>query len=284
MKRRLTFALYTLSVAAVSMAQTRADVLTCIQKAGADVTSLQPCEGLAAGVEDHRISEAFQQLSLSSANSAETVAREEAEWHKFRSQVCVHEHDVADFGCLQTLGAIQADSIIKKIGSNFKYDPGEVPYQLWGTWIVTREIPTRTITCWDDKQSRALIGEHIDYGPHSLRWREINNQHVLASVSIFDAHSFWSTYSSPSSDGSQVDFAQLGLNAPLVSSVSLRGFQHEEQTDDDAPPGSNVLLKSPQQLIFEVCNVYFEATKSSLHATGPIIPASHPRRSRPVTF
>jgi hypothetical protein len=264
MKTILLLALGALSIAQMSAAQTKADVLSCIQKAGTDITSLQPCAELAAGVEDHRISEAIQQLSLLPRNAAETVAREEAEWHTFRSQECVRFHSVADFGCLQTLGAIQAEGLIKKAGPSYKYDPAEIPFQLWGAWTVTRVVPTRTISCWDDKQAKKLIGTTIEYGPHSLRWGIIDNHHVSASVSLFDAQSFWSAYSSPSSTGSQVDFAQLGISVPLIASISLSGFNHAEQSDDGAPPGSNLLLKSPRQIIFEVCNVYFEANKNQI--------------------
>jgi hypothetical protein len=262
MKTILLLAIGAFSILPVSVAQTKADVLRCIQKAGTDITSLQPCAELAAGVEDHRISEAFQQLSLLPPNSAATVAHEEAEWHTFRSQACVKWHSIADFGCLQTLGAIQAKDVIKRVGPSYQYDPGEIPFQLWGSWTVTREIPTQTITCWDDKQAKTLIGTRIEYGPHYLRWSNIDNLNVTASESIFDAQSFWSAYSSPASDGSQVDFAQLGISTPLIVSVSLSGFTKSEQRDDGAPPGSNVLLKSSTRIIFEVCNVYFEASKS----------------------
>jgi hypothetical protein len=261
MKTILLVALGAFSIVSISVAQTKADVLSCIQKAGTDITALQPCAELAAGVEDHRISEAFQQLSLLPPNSATTVAHEEAEWQTFRSQACVRWHSVADFGCLQTLGAIQAEDVIKKVGSSYKYDPGEIPYKLWGTWTITREIPTRTITCWDDKQAKRLLGTKITYGPHAYQWNQISNNHISASVSLHDADSFWSAYSSPVSDGSQVDFGQLGISTPLIAHISLSGFTDKERSDDDAPPGSNVLLKSPRMIVIEVCSVYFEASK-----------------------
>lgn len=262
MKMILLVALGAFSIVPLSLAQTKVDVLRCIQRAGTDISSLDPCAELAAGVEDHRISEAFHQLSFLPPNSAATVAHEEAEWHTFRSQACVKWHSIADFGCLQTLGAIQAEGLIKRVGPSYKYDPGEIPFQLWGSWTVTREIPTQTITCWDDKQAKTLIGTRIEYGPHSLRWGNINNINVTASESIFDAQSFWSAYSSPVSDGSQVDFAQLGISTPLIASLSLSGFTRSELSDDGAPPGSNVLMKSRSEMIFEVCNVYFEARKN----------------------
>jgi uncharacterized damage-inducible protein DinB len=256
-----------LSIVPTANGQTKADVLSCIQKAGTDITSLLPCAELAAGVEDHRISEAFQQKSLLPPNTAEAIAREEKEWQTFRSQACVRWHSVADFGCLQTLGAIQADDVIKKVGQSYKYDPGEIPYQLWGTWTVTRMIPTQTISCWDEKQAELLIGTRIEYGPHTYRWKQISNRHISASVSLYDAQSFWNANSSPVSDGSQVDFSQLEISTPLVTSISLSGFTDQEQSDDGAPPGSNALLKSPQQIIFEVCNVYFEASKTHVSTT-----------------
>jgi hypothetical protein len=269
MKIALYAVLIVCNLAPTLVGQTKADVLSCIQKAGTDVTSLQPCAELAAGVEDHRISEAFQQLSLLPSNSSVSVAQKEQEWHQFRSQACVHWHSVADFGCLQTLGAIQAEDVIKKVGSTYNYNPGQIPYQLWGVWTITRVIPTRTISCWDDKQAKRLIGTKIEYGPHLYRWNQINNNHVSASTSLYDAQSFWSANSSPVSDGSQVDFDQLGIKMPLIAAISISGFTDREATGDGAPPGSLVLLKSSQDIIFDVCNVYFEANRAE-SPTAPV--------------
>jgi len=29
-----------------------------------------------------------------------------------------------------------------------------IPKELWGTWVVHREVPTTTIACWGDKRPK----------------------------------------------------------------------------------------------------------------------------------
>jgi hypothetical protein len=36
-----------------------------------------------------------------------------------------------------------------------------VPKELWGTWVVRREVPTTAISCWGDKEAKKLIGTEI---------------------------------------------------------------------------------------------------------------------------
>jgi hypothetical protein len=38
-----------------------------------------------------------------------------------------------------------------------------VPSELWGRWVIRRELPTTTITCWSETEARAIIGSEIEY-------------------------------------------------------------------------------------------------------------------------
>ncbi len=62
----------------------------------------------------------------------------------------------------------------------------DIPTVLQGKWIVSRIIPTRTITCWDQKQAEKLIGTEIDYTADSLRWKDLLASHPLRGATETD--------------------------------------------------------------------------------------------------
>ena len=43
-----------------------------------------------------------------------------------------------------------------------------IPRELWGTWVVHREVPTTTISCWGDKDAKKLIGTELECPALSL--------------------------------------------------------------------------------------------------------------------
>src|SRR5258708_8283423 len=47
----------------------------------------------------------------------------------------------------------------------------KVPTEIWGTWKIVRTLPTRTISCWGDKEAKSIIGTEIEYTPTSFRWK-----------------------------------------------------------------------------------------------------------------
>src|SRR5258708_16229248 len=49
----------------------------------------------------------------------------------------------------------------------------KVPTEIWGTWKIVRTLPTRTISCWGDKETKSIIGTEIEYTPTSFRWKRI---------------------------------------------------------------------------------------------------------------
>jgi hypothetical protein len=42
-----------------------------------------------------------------------------------------------------------------------------IPSELWGRWVIRRELPTSTITCWGETEAREIIGTEIEYSADS---------------------------------------------------------------------------------------------------------------------
>ncbi len=142
----------------------------------------------------------------------------------------------------------------------------QIPQQLWGTWLVTRTLPANTISCWGEKEARALIGTRIEYSADLFRWKseQVNNPKV--EVRVFTAQQYHDTYSSPSSNGSQVSFAQLGIHARQIEEVDIKHPAADITGGTIEIPGDTVLLKGKSSIILSVCNLHFEARKT---ADGP---------------
>jgi hypothetical protein len=137
----------------------------------------------------------------------------------------------------------------------------EIPAEIQGRWVVSRIIPTRTITCWDQKQADRLIGTEIDYTPETLHWQDLIVNHPSIGVSEITAEQFHHEYSGGGAADSQVDFRQLGIKTASVRRIVLT---HEELRDlggEYVVPGDEVLIKNSNAIIFSACNVYFEARR-----------------------
>jgi hypothetical protein len=138
----------------------------------------------------------------------------------------------------------------------------DIPVEIQGKWVVTRIIPTRTITCWDQRQADGLIGTEIEYTSESLRWKDLLATHPLVGISEMSAEEFYRKYSGGPAD-SQVDFKQLGIKAATVRRIILTHEQLKDLGGEFVIPGDEVLVKDPNTIIFSVCNVYFEARRKS---------------------
>lgn len=62
---------------------------------------------------------------------------------------------------------------------------------------------------------------------------------------------------------SQVDFKQLGITAPKVTIVSIDHPDAEITGGTVEIPGDTILLDDKARIIISVCNVYFEAVRTS---------------------
>jgi len=136
-----------------------------------------------------------------------------------------------------------------------------IPKEIWGKWIIRRELPTTTISCWGEADARKIIGTQIEYSDKIFLWNGIATNNPRAEARIVTADQFRKENSSPSSNGSQVSFHQLGIVAKQATEISI---QHEPANITGATveiPGDSVLVKDSNTIIFSVCNIYFEAKR-----------------------
>ncbi|MFZ0663538.1 MAG: hypothetical protein WAM66_12650 [Acidobacteriaceae bacterium] len=137
----------------------------------------------------------------------------------------------------------------------------EIPQQLWGAWRITRILPARTISCWGEKDAELLLGTEIRYSAHGFRWKGKDVNKPKVEVKLFTAQQFKDTYSSPSVNGSQVSFKQLGIHSKEIQEIDIEHPAADITGATTEIPGDSVLLKNKNTIIFSVCNVYFEAHK-----------------------
>ena len=141
-----------------------------------------------------------------------------------------------------------------------------IPQQLLGKWVIQRELRARTISCWGEKEARAIIGTQIEYTADSFSWNHIVVKHPPVDVRVVSAEQYERENSSPSVNGSQVSFRQLGINAPEAKQVTVNHAPAEITRATTEIPGDVVLLKNRNTIVFSVCNLYFEAKRRT--ATG----------------
>lgn len=155
-------------------------------------------------------------------------------------------------------------SLLLLFGVGLSASAQDIPKGLWGRWRITRILPTQTISCWSDKEAKPLLGTEIDYGARLLRWQTTEASHIDSEVRDVTAEQFEIQNSSPSGNGSQVDFRQLGIRASKVRQVLIN---HDDANITGATtgiPGDNVLVKGKNTIVLSVCNVYFEAERISI--------------------
>ncbi|HUA14368.1 MAG TPA: hypothetical protein VMG31_03655 [Verrucomicrobiae bacterium] len=142
-----------------------------------------------------------------------------------------------------------------------------IPRELWGKWRIARELPARTISCWGESDAKKIIGTQVEYSERFFRWNQITISNPASEARVVTANQFREENSSPSSNGSQVDFRQLGISAEEVKEISIH---HERANVSGATveiPG-DVLVKDENTIVFSVCNLYFEAERVSCEEIG----------------
>ena len=136
-----------------------------------------------------------------------------------------------------------------------------IPKELWGRWIVRRELPTTTISCWGASEARKLIGTELEYSAELFRWKDVTTKHPSAEIKVVGAEQFHADNSGMGTNSSQVTFAQLGIRRKQATAVLI---QHPEASIGGATteiPGDNILVKDRDTIVFSACNVYFEAKR-----------------------
>ena len=142
-----------------------------------------------------------------------------------------------------------------------------VPVQIWGKWVVSRKIPTTTISCWDEAEAKTLLGTQIEYSSEMFRWKDVVTAHPTAEAKMVSAEQFHDDNSGKGSNSSQITFRQLGITAKQVMLISIHHPPAKITGGTIEIPGDEVLVKNKDTIIFAACNVYFEAKRISTRST-----------------
>ncbi len=129
-----------------------------------------------------------------------------------------------------------------------------IPKQLWGKWRIRRELPTSAISCWGEKEAKAMIGTEIEYTAESFRWQKVMTEHASAKTNVVDAQQF----QGPRSD---VTFRQLGIKGTSATQITIDHPAAKITGATTEIPGDSVLIKTQNTIIVSTCNVYFEAER-----------------------
>jgi hypothetical protein len=137
-----------------------------------------------------------------------------------------------------------------------------IPKELWGRWVVRKEVPTTAIACWGEEQAERLIGTEVEYSAGSFRWREVVTKNPTAEITTLTAKQFHDENSGRGTNSSQITFEQLGINSGKVTQVIIHHPAANITKATVEIPGDSVLIKDKNTIIFSVCSVYFEAERS----------------------
>jgi uncharacterized protein len=225
--------------------------------------SISPAQDAASlSKEDARLNKAYQARVAQLRSDPATLAalrKQERSWIAQRDQQCGK-----DVACLTQATSAQADYFEAQVKLN---DVGAkpanpMPAQLLGIWTIRKILPTLTISCWDEKQARTLIGTELEYNPESLRWKTTRVRYVNSTATTVKAQDF---AADNSGSQSSVTFKDLGITAPEVMQIAIEhpdvAMDAGSKNDTTEMPGDQVLLKGPNAIVFSVCNVYFEADR-----------------------
>jgi hypothetical protein len=136
-----------------------------------------------------------------------------------------------------------------------------IPEQIWGKWVVTRQIPTTTISCWGAAEEKTLLGTEIEYSAEVFRWKDVVTTQPVAESRTVSAEQFHDDNSSKGSNSSQITFRQLGIKAKQAMIISIHHPPAEITGGTIEIPGDEVLVKNKGTIVFAACNLYFEANR-----------------------
>lgn len=138
-----------------------------------------------------------------------------------------------------------------------------IPREIWGKWVVRRDLPTHMISCWGDEDARKLVGTEIEYSAELFRWKDVVTKNPIAVTTVITAQQFHDAYSGKGAGSSDVTFAEIGINAGQAKEIRIR---HRAAHISDATteiPGDDVLVRDQDTIIFSVCSVFFEAKRAT---------------------
>ena len=138
-----------------------------------------------------------------------------------------------------------------------------IPKEIYGKWVVSRIIPTDTISCWGDKQAKTLLHTEIDYSPELFRWKDVVTKHPAATMKVVTAEQFHSENSGGAADSSQITFRQLGIRANKATEITIHHPPADITGGTVEIPGDDILGKDKNTIILSACHIYFEARRIS---------------------
>jgi hypothetical protein len=218
------------------------------------------------GAEDARLNTAYQQrvAQLRSDPAALTALRQqERDWIKQRDQQCGK-----DVPCLTQATKAHADYFEDQTAQNdLMAKPGTpVPQELLGRWTVRRYFPIDGVTCWDDRQAKAVVGTVLEYRSDGFSWNGKTMRSLGTTTSTIKAQTF-AEDNAGGSGGGAVSFAKLGIVAPAVTQIDIRhpdAMVYNKGSDCcSSVPGETMLKKSPDTLIFSLCGIFYEAVRNT---------------------
>lgn len=138
-----------------------------------------------------------------------------------------------------------------------------IPSELFGRWVVRRELQTSTISCWGETEAKTIIGTEIEYAADSFRWKDKLAKHPTAKVAVVTARQFHDENSGRGANSSQVTLRELGVKAGTAKHILIdhSGTASGLPNEPMEMPGDDVLVKNNRTIIFSMCNLYFEAER-----------------------
>jgi hypothetical protein len=136
-----------------------------------------------------------------------------------------------------------------------------IPNILWGKWTIKRILPTTSISCWDDKQARVLIGTELEYASDFFRWKTTITKNPQVETRTIMAEEFHNENSGRGRLSSHVTFAQIGIKEPKVVQIEIKHNPAEITGGTTEIPGDLVVVKNPNTIVLSACGVFFEATR-----------------------
>ena len=152
----------------------------------------------------------------------------------------------------RTLPPVQRSALLK-----------EIPAEIRGRWVVRRLVPTTTISCWSQRDADRVIGSELEYAATTFWWEKKLTTSTGVTVRRVTAEQFQTENSGGGTDGSYVDFRQLGISATEVTMIAIAHPPAEITGATVEVPGDEVLVKDADTLVFSVCGLYFEAKRVS---------------------
>src|SRR5581483_605759 len=136
-----------------------------------------------------------------------------------------------------------------------------MPPQILGTWVVHRQIPTKTISCWSKEDAQKLLGSEIQYSDKIFRWSNTTVEKPAVGSRTVTAQQFHDENSGIGPRGTEITLQELGIRDDSVTEVEIQHSPAHLFAETSEIPGDDVIVKNAATIVFSVCNTYFEARR-----------------------